>query len=251
MKRTHGLLVAGVLALAGCSLSPPPEMAPPPPVVTVAVPAERDVTEYADFTGRTAAVGEVKVRARVWGHLQKVNFTEGAEVKKGDLLFVIDPQPYQAALERAEADVAQSEVRFKRLERDHTRARNLVGSGAVSREEFDKIAGDLSEAQAAHRSSLAARSVAKLNLGYTEVRAPIDGQISRAMVTAGNLVESGELGGTLLTTLVSVDPVYAYFDVDDLTFVQIRPYVRSKAGAGVLHPVQLSLPSETGFPHQG
>src|SRR5205823_589428 len=117
-----------------------------------------DVTDYADFTGRIAAVEAVKVRARVWGHLQKVSFIEGAEVKQGDLLFVIDARPYQAALERAEADVAQNEARVKRLQGDYTRAGTLLTSRAVSREEFDKAAGALSEAQAAVRNAEAARA---------------------------------------------------------------------------------------------
>src|SRR5262245_38790441 len=217
MKRFASLLVPVALAagLAGCAPSAAPEEAPTPPVVPVSQPLQRDVTDHAELTGRTAAVESVQVRARVWGHLEKINFTEGAEVKKGDLLFVIDQRPYQAALTRADADIAQAEARSQRLASDLSRARSLARNRAVSQEELDKASGDLAEARAAVRSAAAARETAKLNLEYTRVRSPIDGQVGRAAVTVGNLVTSGETGGTVLTTVVSVNPVYAYFDVDD------------------------------------
>jgi RND family efflux transporter MFP subunit len=211
------------------------------------------VTDYAEFTGRTTAVEAVRVRARVWGHLEKINFVEGAEVKKGDLLFVIDQRPYRAALERAEADVAAGEARSSRLTADRGRARNLVSSRAMSREEYDKSSGDLLEAQAAVRSAKAALETAKLNLDYTEVRAPISGQVSRAMVTVGNMVTSGETGGTMLTTIVSVDPVFAYFDVDDLTFMSVRRLIKmGKSRSSDDAPkVLLGLAHEQGYPHAG
>jgi RND family efflux transporter MFP subunit len=247
--------VAVVLALgiAGCSQLPP-EGGLPPPAVTVSIPLVRDVTDYSDFTGRTAAMDSVKVQARVWGSLEKINFVEGAEVKKGDVLFVIDQRPYQAALERAEADVAQSEAHRNRLEADFGRAQSLVGTRAMAREEYDKMSGDLSEAQAAVRSARAMRTAAKLNLDFTEVRAPVDGQVGRALVRVGNIVQSGETNGTLLTTIVSVDPMWAYFDVDDLTFLQVRDLVRkvkNKTTSDDLPPVLLGLPNEDGFPHKG
>jgi RND family efflux transporter MFP subunit len=236
---------------AGCSSDPAADMpALPPPVVSVSYPIERQVQDFSEFTGRTAAVESVKVRARVWGHLQKINFVEGAEVKKGDLLYIIDQRPYRAALSRAEAEVAQTQARVTRLEGDIARARNLLQSRAISREEFDKINGDLTEAHAATKSAAAAMETARLNLDYTEVHAPVDGQISRTHVTIGNLVESGENGGTHLTTIVSLTPVYAYFDVDDLTYLRIKPMVANRKGkAGP--PVQLAIGNETGFPHEG
>src|SRR5262249_9557300 len=154
-----------------------------------------------------------------FGHLQEIRFVEGAGGKKGDLLFVIDQRPYKATLARADADVAQAEARVRRLERDYTRGRTMGEDRALGLEAFDKTAGDLARPRAAIRSDTAARDMARLNLEFTELRAPISGRISRAMVTVGNLVESGENGaGTLLTTIVSVDPIWAYFDVDDLTF---------------------------------
>jgi RND family efflux transporter MFP subunit len=223
-------------------------------VVTVSLPLEQEVADYHDFTGRTAAVESVKVRARVFGHLQEIRFTEGAEVQKGDLLFVIDQRPWRAALARADADVTQAEARVRRLERDYGRGRSMVEERAIGLEAFDKMVGDLLEARAAIRSATAARDMARLNFEFTELRAPIGGRISRTMVTVGNLVESGENGnGTLLTTIVSVDPVYAYFDVDDLTFGQINGLVQGGQGlpAPAAPPVLLGLNSEKGHPHQG
>jgi RND family efflux transporter MFP subunit len=233
-------------------------MTMPPPAVTVSYPVERDVIDSTDFTGRTAAVESVQVRARVWGHLQSINFSEGKEVKKGDVLFVIDPRPYAAALERAEGDVAQSEARQKRLEADSVRARDLLQARATSREDYDKVNGDLAEAQAAVRSARAARYTAQLNLEYTKILAPVTGVAGRALVTIGNLVQSGEMGGTILTTVVSTDPVYAYFDVDDLTLNRIRALVRNGSSSTAPQPTQsratifLGLAHEDGlFPHQG
>jgi RND family efflux transporter MFP subunit len=249
----HAWCLAGCLAalscVGGCAKAPAEAPAPPPPTVKVSQPLERPVTDYADFTGRTMAVESVKLRARVWGHLEKINFTEGADVKKGTVLFVIDQRPYKAALARADAEVAQSEARHKRLLGDHKRAEALLLAKAISPEDYERIAGDLAEAAAMVKNSTASREVAKLNLEFTEVKAPIDGHISRAMVTVGNVVESGETGGTVLTTIMSIDPMYAYFDVDDQTWVQIRAQFRqSKLDTPTVH---LGLTNEKGYPHSG
>lgn len=226
---------------------------PPPPVVTVATPLVRDVIDTSEFTGRTAAVESVKVRARVFGHLQKIGFIEGAEVKKGDLLYVIDPRPFQATLSRAEAELAQADARLSRIASDYGRAASLSANRAISREEFEKVSFEHAEAKAAVRSSQAAVDTAKLNLEYSEVRAPIDGQIGKTMVTVGNLIESGEMGGTLLTNIVSLTPMYVYFDVDDQTYIRIKPLFdaskRDANGVG-MPPIQLGIAGETGFPHQ-
>ncbi len=243
---------ATLALLAGCSSGTAEEPPMPSPAVSVSYPLEQTVTDFSEFTGRTAAIESVQLRARVWGHLEKINFVEGAEVKRGDLLFVIDQRPYQAALARADADVAQSEARHARLVGDQSRAQNLLQSRAISREEFEKVSGDVVEAQSAVRSSLAARQVAKLNLDFTEVRAPISGQISRAVVTVGNMVASGESGGTVLTSIVSTDPMHAYFDVDDLTFNAIKTLLnRSKAQSGERPVVFMGLAHEKGFLHRG
>ena len=244
------LTLAACFGAIGCARTAGESPQSPPLAVKISQPLNQAVTDYADFTGRTAAVDSVRIRARVWGHLEKIEFKEGALVRKGDSLFVIDQRYYKAALAKMDADVAQSEARLARLERDHRRAQNLVSSQTLSREDFDKIAGDLSEAVAAARSIAAAREAAKLNLEFTQIKAPITGQISRAMVTVGNMVESGETGGTVLSNIVSIDPIYCYFDVDDQSWIQIRtrvPTSTSEAGP----PVQLGLANGKDYPYQG
>jgi RND family efflux transporter MFP subunit len=244
-----------VSMVAGCAPSGPPEMTFPPPAVTVSYPLERYVTDYNDFTGRTAAVEAVRVRARVWGYLQKINFREGAEVKKDDILFEIDPRTYQADLDRASANLVQSQAHRDRLQADFERARRLVAQRAIGQEEYDKIVGDRSEAEAAVRLAEAGLAAARLNLDFTKVRAPVAGHISRTMVTVGNLVQSGETGGTTLTSIVSVEPVYVYFDVDDLTFMQVNRLIREgkavQSSGSNRPPVLLGLAVEQGYPRTG
>jgi RND family efflux transporter MFP subunit len=225
----------------------------PTPSVTVSYPLQREVVDRVELTGRTAAVQSVQVRSRVWGHLQKINFAEGAEVQKGDLLFLIDQRPYQVALKRAEADVEQGEARSNRIRTDLSRARTLIQTRSISREEYDKTSGDLQECEAMVRGAKSALEAAKLNLEYTEVRAPVAGQVGRAMITVGNMVTSGETGGTMLTTIVSLDPMYAYFDVDERTFLQVRQLLRKCNGhsSASTPNVLLGLAHEEGYPHQG
>jgi RND family efflux transporter MFP subunit len=248
------LLLGLCIGLAGCARVPTgaPEAAPTP--VTVSRPVERDVTDYADFTGRTAAVDSVELRARVWGYLDKVNFKEGALVQKGDVLFEIDPLTYQAALNYAEGNLASMQARLVRLDADLARAQRLLRTGAISREEYDKVVGDRGEAAASREALKAAVERAKLDLQYTKVTAPVSGRVSRYVVTVGNLVQAGDQGGTLLTTIVSVDPMYAYFDVDEHTVLRVRQLVRegkaeSPRGGGL--PVWLGLANEDGHPHRG
>jgi RND family efflux transporter MFP subunit len=241
--------------LAGCARenAPPPE--PPPVPVTVSQPVERDVSDYTDFTGRVAAVDSVEVRSRVWGYLDKVNFKEGALVKKGDVLFEIDPLTYRAVLNQAEGNLASTRARVERLSADLTRAERLIGTGAVTREDYDKVYGDRSEAAASLEALKAAVERARLDLYYTKVTAPVTGRVSRYVMTIGNLVQSGDQnGGTLLTTLVSVDPMYAYFDVDEQTVLRVRQLIRDgkvKSARESAWTVQLGLATEEGFPHKG
>jgi RND family efflux transporter MFP subunit len=248
------LLLGLCIGLAGCARVPSgaPEAAPTP--VTVSRPVERDVTDYADFTGRTAAVDSVELRARVWGYLDKVNFKEGALVQKGDVLFEIDPLTYQAALNHAEGNLASMQARLVRLDADLARAKRLFGTGAISREEYDKVVGDRGEAAASREALKAAVERAKLDLQYTKVTAPISGRVSRYVVTVGNVVQAGDQGGTLLTTIVSVDPMYAYFDVDEHTALRVRQLVRegkSDSPRDGGFPVSLGLANEEGHPHRG
>jgi RND family efflux transporter MFP subunit len=249
-------LVPGLcLALAGCAQPPAEGPAAAPPPVTVSYPVEREVTDHADFTARTAAVDSVELRARVSGYLDKVNFEEGSLVKKGDVLFEIDPRTYQAVLENTEGNLASLEARVERLNADLARARRMVGTQAIGREEYDRIAGERGEAGASRAAALAAVKRAQLDLGFTKVTAPVSGRVSRYYVTVGNLVQAGDLtGGTLLTTIVSVNPMYAYFDVDERTVLRVKQLVREgKLGTPdqVEIPVGLGLANEDGFPHRG
>src|SRR5215831_10112667 len=250
------LVLLGIcLGLAGCVRVPSgaPEAAPTP--VTASRPVERDVTDYADFTGRTAAVDSVEVRAHVWGYLDRVNFKEGALVQKGDVLFELDSRPYQAMLNEAKAKVAKDEAQLKYDEAEYQRYLNLVRTGAVSRSELDKTAAargvDVANV-AADEAVVASR---QLDLDYTKVLAPVSGRVSRYVVTVGNLIQSGDQnGGTLLTTIVSVDPMYAYFDVDEHTALRVRQLVRegkSDSPRDGGYPVSLGLANQEGHPHQG
>jgi RND family efflux transporter MFP subunit len=249
------VLLGLCLFVVGCARVPSaPESAPAPTTVTVSRPIVRDVTDYADFTGRTAAVDSVEVRAHVWGYLDRVNFREGALVKKDDVLFEIDPRTYRADFDRARGTVAQYEARVHRTERDYRRARTLLARGAVSQEDHDRYEADHREAVANLDVARANRDLAALNLGYTKVTAPVGGRASRYAVTVGNLVQSGDQGGgTLLTTVVSVDPMYVYFDMDERTVLRVRQLIREgkarSAGAG--WPVAMGLANQEGFPHRG
>jgi RND family efflux transporter MFP subunit len=255
LRIRSALLLGFSLAVAGCARAP--SAAPPAAPVTVVVsyPVQRDVTDYADFTARIAAVDSVEVRTHSWGYLDKVNFKEGALVKKGDVLFELDPRPYEAMLNQGKAKVAQDEAQLKFDEAEYRRNLALVGHGAVSRSDLEKSAAarDVDVANvAADKAMVASR---QLDLEYTKITAPVGGRVSRYLVTVGNLIQSANQASvTLLTTIVSVDPVYAYFDVDERTAQRVRRWLRegnaaSTAASGL--PVTLGLATEEEFPHQG
>jgi RND family efflux transporter MFP subunit len=222
------------------------------PVVQVSTPVSKSVTEYEEFTGMTQAIHTVEVRARVSGYLAKIYFMEkeGAEVKQGEVLFEIDPRPYQAELAQAEANLAVAEAHAERLTQDLRRDEKL-SRGVISQADYDKTVGDQKEAVASVGSAKAARDRAKLNLEYTKIRAPIDGRISRRMIDEWNMVKVED---TPLTTIVSVAPIYAYFDVDEGTSLRLARLVRQGKLASFEkpdYPVELGLADEEGFPHQG
>jgi RND family efflux transporter MFP subunit len=249
-------LAPGLLfGLAGCTRGPAeaPPAAPTP--VAVSYPVEKEVTDYAEFTARTAAVDSVQVRAHVWGYLDKVCFKEGALVKKGDILFELDPRPYQALLDQARAKVTQDEAQLAFDEAEYRRYQSLVATRAVSRSDLDKIAAARGVDQANIEADKAVVAARLLDLEYTKVLAPVGGRTSRYIVTVGNLIQSGDQGGgTLLTTIVSVDPMYAYFDVDEHTVLRVRKLVREGKADSPREgpvPVWLGLANEEGFPHQG
>ncbi len=256
------LLKLGVMAAAtgllvtGCQKSGPGQAggAAPPPPVTVNQPLLKEVVEWDQFQGRIEAVDSVEVRARVTGYLQSVNFKDGDEVKQGDLLFVIDPRPYQAELDRAEADLLQSRTRFELASNDLARAGRLLAAKAISEEEADSRSKAAREAAAAIQSSLASVEMAKLNMEYTGVTAPISGRIGRKMITVGNLVNGGMGESTLLATIVSMDPIYCYFDVDEGAILKYQKLAREGKSDnldGGKVRCEIELGDESGFPHKG
>jgi RND family efflux transporter MFP subunit len=224
----------------------------PPPVVICTTPIEKEVTDYNDFTGRTDAIESVTVRARVWGYLDKINFKEGALVKKDDVLFEIDPKVYETAVKQADARLKQADAQLTQAGRDLDRNLGLRARNGVSEEDLEKSMTAKDTAIATVASARADLKRAQLDLDYTKVRSPIDGQVGRALVTRGNLVQSGEMGGTKLTTLVSIDPVYAYFDVDDLTFQRVKGLLLKARVSDADPPrVEMALAGDKGFPHVG
>jgi RND family efflux transporter MFP subunit len=260
---TFALIVAASLMLAGCggdSAAAHKGAPTEPPVVIYSAPLEQQVTDYRSFTGRTDAVKSVDIRARVTGFLQKIGFEEGKEVKSvppGDEadatpLFEIDPREYQADLDAAVASVASAEAQLEKATTDFERVKQLREKGAASAEEFDRTATAKKEAAAALQSARAKQDRAQLNVDFTKIYAPIAGQISRAQITEGNLVTADS---TLLTTIVSVDPMYAYFDVDERTLLDLQKMVREgklKAkGDDEEIPVELGVQNEEGYPHKG
>ncbi len=226
---------------------------PKPPEVFVTLPTSGEITDYEDFTGRTVAIKTIDIRARVTGYLDKVNFKdmEGRDVEKESVLFEIDPRPYQAEVARAKASLLQATAHLKRLALDYDRAEKLVGNKSISHEQFDQVAGDRAEGAAAVEMVKANIELAQLNLNYTKVRAPISGRISRTQLDPGNLVRADE---TILTTIVAVDPIYAYFEVDERTLLRIRRNTeegRTKTADARAVPVMMGLADEDGFPHSG
>jgi multidrug efflux system membrane fusion protein len=248
------LAVYLLLQLGGCGTSEAPAAAaaqmPPVPVKT-SLPLQKNVVEWDEYTGHIEATETVEIRARVSGYLDKVNFKDGDKVRKGDLLFIIDPRPYRAELERAEAELERTRARLELARNDLRRAEHLRRSKALSEEEYDARSKGVRESAGAVRSAEAAVRTARLNLGFTEIRAPIDGRIGRELITVGNLVNSDQ---TLLTTIVSVDPVYVYIDADERAVLKYRRLAAKGHGIGAHGtqlPAELALLDETGFPHRG
>ncbi|MGH8728935.1 MAG: efflux RND transporter periplasmic adaptor subunit [Burkholderiales bacterium] len=246
-------LVLSALALAGCNkgdATTAPQQ-PPPPAVSVAEVVAKEVSQWDEFTGHVAAVETVEIRPRVAGYIDKVNFDEGKEVTKGDVLFVIDQRPFKAELARTRAELARVQARSKLASAQVERFRRLVESRAVSEDEYDERVAADTQAKADIRAAEAAIEIAKLNLEYTEIRSPIDGRASRALVTPGNLVS---IGTTLLTTVVSLDPVYVYFEGDEQTYLRYGEMARNHerpSSRDVANPVFVGLGNEEGFPHEG
>ena len=230
------------LALVGCTAgeagNPPP--APPAPEVTTAEVAVRELNDWADFTGRLEATESVEIRARVGGYVESVHFAEGGRVAAGDLLYQIDPRPFKAEVDRLGAERERALAQLKLAQTYRDRAERLLARNATSQEEFEQLAADATVAAAQLASINAALEKASLDLSFTRVTAPIAGRVSRAIVTAGNLVDAS----VVLTTVVSDEAVYAYFDVDEQTYLE---HVQSNAAERSV--VHVGLINEQGYPH--
>jgi len=284
MKSGNNILVSGaiILSIAVIFTSCKPKGSGPPqrpPMVTVTHPTKAAVTNWDEYPGHIESIEYVEVRPRVSGYIESIHFEDGAEVKAADLLFVIDPRPFEADLERAKAELArakaaleqayanknQAETRLELAKNDLQRAEGLLAAKAISEEEYDMRSKNFREAQSALDAAIAGVSVAEsavgvaaaavksaeLNLGYTRVISPINGRIDQRHVTLGNLVQSGgNTPGTVLATIVSVDPIYCYFDVDERSFLKYRKLAFSKDGKLIL-PCEAALDGEEGFPHKG
>jgi len=256
MRRSYLLSVAAVsvaaLVLSACGRNEAAEhKAAPLPQVSVAQVLVREVTESDEFTGRFEPLERVEVRPRVSGYISSVNFTEGSEVRKGEVLFVIDPRPYAAERDKARAQLAQARAQLILAESTRDRASKLLVQHAISQEEYDTRTSGRDQAQANVEAALAALDTATLNLGFTRVTAPISGRISRALVTSGNFVADGQ---TLLTTLVSLDPIYVSFDGDERAYLKYSKHAREASGASTASGgsrVLVGLADESGYPHEG
>jgi RND family efflux transporter MFP subunit len=255
------LAIAAALTLTGCGTNGAAQAAAaaaamPPPQVDVAQVVSKQVTEFDEFTGRFEAVERVEIRPRVSGYIASVNFEQGREVKKGDVLFVIDQRPYEADYKHAKAQLDQARSQSTLAKSERERATKLLQAHAISQEEYDTRVAGLEQADANVEAAQAALDTSALNLTFTKVTAPISGRISRALVTEGNLVSTGQ---TLLTTLVSIDPIYVRFDGDEQAFLRYTKIAREAAQAKTKgneagttgSPVMVGLANEGGYPHQG
>jgi len=249
-----GVLLAALIGLSGCGNDATATAQVPAPQVSVAPALEREVTEWDEFTGRVEAVESVEIRPRVTGYIESVNFSEGSTVRKGDLLFVIDPRPYRAELSKAEAELARAVARSELAASDAARSKSLVDIKAVSREEYDTRVNASREATANVAAARAAVDATKLNLEFTRVTSPITGRVSKAAVTAGNLVTGGSNAATLLTTVVSLDPIYVTFEGDEqiyLKYTALAQRGERQSSRDVANPVLMGLANETDYPRRG
>jgi RND family efflux transporter MFP subunit len=247
-------LAALVLASCGEKKQSQAPGAAPPTSVSVANPVEKKVVEWDEYTGRFEPLDTVEVRARISGVLNEVKFTDGAVVKKGDLLFVIDPRPFQRVLDRDRAALQGAKVQVEFAQKDLERARPLMANNTISQQVFDQRNQAVKTAEANVLSAEASVRSAELDVEFTQIRAPITGRISRKLISEGNFITGGSGSGTLLTTIVSTDPIYFYFDISEADFLKyrrlfeqgMRPSSRETA-----NPIEVGLQGDTGFPLKG
>jgi membrane fusion protein, multidrug efflux system len=239
------VVIATVITACGNSQAEAP---PAPPEVDAAQVVTKSVRQWDEFTGRIAAIGAVDIRPRVSGYIDRIAFKEGDMVKAGDLLFVIDPRPYRATYDSAAGQLERARASAQLAEAQYKRAESLVKTDAISIDTYDTRNAALGQTSADMHAAEAALATAKLNLDFTEVRSPIAGRVSRALLTLGNLVQADQ---TVLTSVVSQDPVYVYFQPDEQSFLRYRELARKGERANSDNPVRVGLASETGFPHSG
>jgi multidrug efflux system membrane fusion protein len=252
----HFLIGVGILSIllvaGGCKKkSAPPQAALPVNVLTV---VEKEVNEWDEFTGRLEAVESVDIRPRVSGYITEIHFEAGAIIKKGDLLYVIDPRPYQADFDRASAEFERTQAQQKLSQIELDRAKELRAKNTISASEFDQKAATYQGSSAAARSAEAAKNSAALNLEFTQIKSPIDGRVSDARITVGNLVQPGEGTESVLTTVVSVDPIYAKVDADEnavLKYLKLSEEGKRVSARTDKIAAWVELGNETGFPHEG
>jgi RND family efflux transporter MFP subunit len=246
-------MIATLLLAAACEPGITQSQAVPP-TVNVVIPQVREIVEWDEYIGRLESPQSVEVRARVSGYLEAVHFHDGKDVKKGDRLFTIDPRPYQAEYDRAAADFARAQAQAEIAENDAQRAQRLMTGKTISVEEYETRTKNASAARAATQSAAATLELAKLNLAYTDIRAPIDGRVGRALITEGNLISGGMVATTLLTTIVSLDPLYLYGDADERAFLKYMRLAQAGTRTSARDaeiPAEMALADEQGFPHRG
>jgi RND family efflux transporter MFP subunit len=243
-----------VLAACGEKQAQSPAAPPPPPAVSIANPLEKEVAEWDEYTGRFDAVDTVEVRARISGVLTEVKFKDGAIVKKGDLLFVIDPRPFQRILDKDRATLQGAKVQLEFAQKDLERARPLVANQTISAQGFDQRTQAVRQAEASVLSAEASVHSSELDVEFTQIHAPINGRISRKLVSEGNFITGGSGSGTLLTTIVSIDPIYFYFDISEADFLKYKRLAESGARPSSRenpNPIELGLQGDEGFPYKG
>jgi membrane fusion protein, multidrug efflux system len=246
-----GLLLV-VFAGFGCRKASAPSQGPLP--VNVVTVVEKEVNEWDEFTGRLDPVESVDIRPRVSGYITEIHFEAGAIVKKGDLLYVIDPRPYKADFDRAAAEVDRMDAQLKLAQIELNRSKELRDKNTISASEFDQKAATFQGSAAAKSSAEAAKNSAALNLEFTQVKSPIDGRVSDQRITVGNLVQPGEGPESVLTTVVSVDPIYAKVDADEnaiLKYVKLSEEGKRVSARTAKIPAFVELGNETDFPHEG
>src|SRR5881396_2778252 len=248
---TVGLLLVFLMG-TGCRKASAPSQGPLP--VNVVTTIEKEVNEWDEFTGRLDPVESVEIRPRVSGYITEIHFEAGAIVKKGDLLYIIDPRPYQADFDRAAAEVERMDAQLKLAQIELNRATELRNKNTISASEFDQKAATFQGAAASKASAEAAKNAAALNLEFTQIKSPIDGRVSDARITLGNLVQPGAGPESVLTTVVSVDPIYAKVDADEnavLKYVKLSEEGKRVSARTAQIPAFVELGNEADFPHEG